>query len=388
VNLATLAVKNVWRNKLRAALTMVGVAIALVAFILLRTVINAWMAGIDYAAKDRLGTRHKISFIMPLPLHYVEEIKQVPGVNGVALAQWFGGKDPNNESSFFATIAVEPSSILDVYPELLVKPEEKQAWIQNKRGALIGDALAKQTHWKPGDRVTLRGTIYPGNWEFEISGIYRAARPSVDRTTFWFHWDYLNDTVEARRKDKVGWIVSRIDNPGRAAEIARAIDAKFEERDAQTLSMSEKALNVSFLGMVSAVLKAIDVVSVVILVIMGLILGNTISMGVRERTHEYGALRAIGFLPRHIALFVLGEAVAIGFLSGVLGLLIGYPFVEQGLGRYLEENMAGFFPYFRIAPATALLALGLAVLLGVVAAAIPAYRAARLNVVDSLRRVG
>jgi putative ABC transport system permease protein len=142
------------------------------------------------------------------------------------------------------------------------------------------------------------------------------------------------------------------------------------------------------MGMFAAVLGAMDLVSIVILLIMMLILGNTVAMGVRERTHEYGVLRAIGFLPRHLASFVLGEAAAIGALGGGLGLLLSYPVVEKGLGRFLEENMSGFFPVFRIDTSTTIQAFVFATLLGLIAAAIPAYRTSKLNVIDALRRVG
>jgi putative ABC transport system permease protein len=390
MNMTGVAVRNLGRNKLRTSLTIAAVMVAIVTFVLLRTVLSAWTAAADHAAKDRVGTRHKVSFIMPMPKRYVQEVQAIPGVQSTALASWFGGKDPQHEQDFFATIAVEPKDFLRVYDEIVVPEDQRESWFQTKTGAIVGDALAKKFGWKPGDRIILNGTIYPGQWEFVISGIYTAARRSVDRASLYFHYDYLNDDPRTQQSthDQVGWIVSRIDDPGRSAEIARAIDAKFEERDIQTLSMSERAMNTSFIGMISAVLKAVDVVSLVILAIMVLILGNTVAMGVRERTHEYGVLRAIGFLPKHLALFVLSEAVAVSTLGGVLGILVSYPFVEKGVGRYLEENMGGFFPFFRIDSQTAVVAVVLAAGLGLVAAALPAYGASKLKVVDALRRTG
>ncbi len=388
MNLGTLAVKNVLRNKTRTIMTVVAVAVALVAFILLQTVLTAWTAAADAAAKDRIASRHKVSWVMSLPLKYVSDIEQVPGVQKAAPFVWFGGKDPNHEDEFFATIAVDPPKFLEVYDEIQVEPAEREEWLQNRRGALVGDVIAKKLGWKVGDKVTIVGQIYGGDWEFHVSGIYTAKRRSVDRSTLWFHWDYLNESLSGRRKDQVGWIVARIDDPGRSAEISKAIDAKFEERDIQTLTMSERALQTSFLGMVSAVLKALNVVSFVILLIMVLILGNTVAMGVRERTNEYGVLRAIGFMPKHIVAFVLGEAVTIGALGAIVGIALSYPMVERGLGRFIEENMGSYFPYFRIAPSTLVTAAVLAMALGLVAAAIPAFRASKLDVVDSLRRVG
>jgi len=388
MRLGVLAVRNVLRNRFRTVLTILGVAMAILTFVLLRTVLTSWTAAVEYSAKDRIGTRHKITFLMQLPKRYIEDIRAVKGVNGATWANWFGGKDPNHENEFFATIAVDPPSFLEVYSEIEVTPEERESWLGNRRGAVVGDVLARKLGWKVGDKVTLQGTIFPGDWEFEISGIYTAKRRSVDRNTFWFHWDYMNDSLPERRKDGIGWIISRIDDPKNVADISKAIDKVFDERDVQTLSMSERALNTSFIGMMGAILTAIDLASLVILAIMVLILGNTIAMGVRERTSEYGVLRAIGFMPRHIAGFVLGEALTIGVIGGLLGLLLSYPMIEQGLGRFLEENMGGFFPYFRIARSTAISAIVLAGVLGMIAAAIPAYRASKINVVDSLRRVG
>jgi len=387
VNLVTVAVKNVARNKLRTLLTVMGIAGLLVFFVLLRTILWSWTAAVEQSASDRIGIRHKVTFIMTLPKRYAEEVKATPGITGVAYANWFGAKDPKNESDFFATIAVDPTDILSVYDEIKVPADQVEAWKQNRRGALVGDVLAKKKGWKVGDKVTLSGTIYPGDWEFEISGIYTSTRASVDRSTFWFHWNYLNESLDPLRRDQVGWIVARISDPGRSAEICRSIDQKFGERDIQTLSMSERALQSSFLGMMSAVLTLIDVLSVVLLAIMTLILGNTIAMGVRERTGEYGVLRAIGFVPRHVILFIVGEAITFGVLGGLLGVLLSYPIVEQGMGRFLEENMGAFFPYFDIQPSIIGLAFGLAVLLSILAAALPAYRASQLKVVDSLRRV-
>jgi putative ABC transport system permease protein len=152
--------------------------------------------------------------------------------------------------------------------------------------------------------------------------------------------------------------------------------------------MTERALNMQFLGAASAILTAMDIVSAVILAIMLLILGNTIAMSVRERTHEYGVLLAVGFRPRHIGGFIIGEGIAIGLLGGVCGLILAYPLVEKGLGRFLEENMGSYFPYFRVPLEVSVLALIICAVLGALAAGIPAYRASRLNAVEALRRLG
>jgi putative ABC transport system permease protein len=388
MTIGAIGLRNVWRNKGRAILTVAGVSVAVIAFLLLRTVLSSWTAAADYAAKDRLGTRHRVTFVLPLPLRYAEQIRQVPGVKAVSYANWFGAKYPQQENSFFGSIAVDTKTFLDVSDEVILPEDQKQTWLADRRGAIIGDALAKQFGWKVGQKVVLQGTIYSGDWEFNIDGIYTATRRSIDRSTFFFHWDYLNESVGADRKDRIGWVQTRVDKPSEAANIAKRIDDVFATQEVPTLTMDEHAMNTSFLGMLSAILKALDFVSIVILVIMGLILGNTIAMGVRERTHEYGVLRAIGFLPKHLVLFVMGEAVAIGIIGGLVGIAVAVPLINQGVGRFLEENMGGFFPYFRVASADAILAGVVAVALACVVAALPAYQASKLNTIDALRRVG
>jgi putative ABC transport system permease protein len=269
-----------------------------------------------------------------------------------------------------------------------VPAAEMASWKADRRGAIVGDVLARKLGVKVGDKYTLAGTIFPGDWEFNVDGIYVATQKSVDRSQLLFHWAYLNENLPERRKDLVGWVISRIDNPSRSAELTVAVDKLFDEKDVQTTTMSERSMNNSFMAAFSAILTALNIVSAIILLIMMLILGNTIAMGVRERTREYGVLRALGFSPRHVATFVIGEALAIGVLAAGLGCALSYPIVQLGMGRWLEENMGSFFPYFRVSIETALVAAGLAVLLGVVSAIIPAMQASKLTIIDALRRVG
>jgi putative ABC transport system permease protein len=344
---------------------------------------------VTYSAKDRLAVRNKISFVIALPRHYVDKVKQVDGVGAVTWMNWFGAKNPKDDKDFFATFATDPQTILLVHDDFTLPEDQKLAWFSDRQGAIVGKSLAKREHWKVGDSVTLRGTIHPGDWKFTIRGIYDGARQGADLSQFLFHWDYVNESYDpgSPRRDRIGWVLLKVKDPERGAAVGAAIDKLFADSDNATMTQSELALNRSFMAMYSAILTALNLVSVVILVIMTLILGNTIAMGVRERTNEYGVLRAIGFLPRHVALFILGEAATIGILGGGLGVLFGSAFVN-GFGKWLEENMAGFFPSFKVTPLTAASAFLLATALGVIASAVPAWRASRLSVIDSLRRVG
>jgi len=387
VTFSSLAVRNLARNRFRVLLTVAGVAVAVLAFLFLRTIIWAWASGGQRAAKDRIVTRHKVTFVMDLPKRYVEDVRQAPHVRDATWANWFGGKDPKHDREFFGTLAVDRATFFDVYDEMKVASDQLDAWKHDRQGLIVGDVLARKLGWKVGDRVALESGIYPGDWQFTVDGIYMAAAKSVDRSTAVFHWDYLNDSLPLNRRDRIGWIVSRVDDPARAADISSSLDRRFEERDTPTLSQDERSFNAAFLGMFATILRAMDIVSGVILAIMTLILGNTIAMGVRERTNEYGVLRAIGFLPGHIAFWVMGEALVMGLLGGLAGLALAWPFINLAVSRFLEENMGSMFPYFRLEPPNALLGVAVAAVLGALAGAIPAWRASRMRVIDAVRRV-
>lgn len=385
MNLLRLGAMGLLRNPLRSGLTVLGVAVAIVTFVLLRTVIWAYNAGAEAAVPDRIVTRHKVTFVMPLPRRYVDVVRETPGVAGATWAAWWGGRKADRPEEFFATFAVDPDTWFTVMDEMKVPSGDLAAWKEDKQGVIVGDLLASKFGWKKGDVVQLESTIYPGEWQFKIDGFYEATRRSVDRQTFIFHWDYFNDGMPADMKEQIGWINARTE--GDPLQVAKGIDRVFDERDVQTITQDEATFQRSFLAGFSAILTAINIVSYVILGIMAMILGNTVAMGVRERTAEYGVLRAIGFLPQHLAVLVLGEAVALGVAGGAVGLLIAYPVVELGIGRFVEENMSGFFPYFRVSAGNAALAFALAVGLSVVASGLSAWQASRLNVVDALRRV-
>jgi putative ABC transport system permease protein len=388
IRLFLIAARNLKRSWFRTIFTVAGATVALIAFMMLRTILWAWTAGQTYAASDRLGTRHKVSFIFQLPKHYIDDVRGVPGVKDATWANWFGAKIPTKPDEFFANLAVDPVSYLRVVDEITISPDEKTRWLGDRQGAVVGRALARKMGWKVGQKVTLEGTIYPGNWEYNIDAIYTASRKSLDESQFFFHWDYLNDTLEADRKDQIGWIMSRITEPSQSGEISASIDRIFDSRDIQTATMSERAMQAGFLAMFSAILTVLDIVSIIILGIMLLILGNTIAMGVRERTREYAVLRAIGFEPWHVRFFVIAEAVTLGILCGAVGVAIAVPFIDNVVGRGIEENMGAWFPYFKLQPSIAGLAFLIAIALATGASLLPSIQAGRVSVTDALRRVG
>ncbi len=386
MSLVRFTLRNSRRAPLRTALTVLAVATTLVAFLLLRSMSRGWTDQVAQTPNNRVVSRHKVSWSQAFPVHYAEEVRKLPGVKDAMGGRWAELKYPKNSDFWFGTTAVEARPFVDMHYELEAPAEQKQAFIANRRGAFVSAELAQQFGWKLGDHIHLEGTFLPGAWDLEIECIAQSTRHGFAHRDVWLHLEYFNEVIPAEERDKLNIISAEIFEPKEGANIARAIDIHFDERDNQTFTQEDQALNAAFVGMFGAILQAIDVVSVLVLGIILLLLGNTVAMGVRERTHEYGVLRAIGFMPKHLAGFVLGEAAALGVIGGVLGLLLSYPVVEKGLSRFVEEEM-NMAPLM-VPTDAAVWAVVLGAILGLLSACLPAYKAARLEVVDSLRRVG
>ncbi|MBA3777396.1 MAG: ABC transporter permease, partial [Betaproteobacteria bacterium] len=275
-----LVVKNAVRHKLRTLLTVVGIVVAITAFGLLRTIVDAWYAGAEATSSARLITRNAISLVFSMPLNYAQKIRQVPGVSAVTWANWFGGVYIT-ERNFFPQFAIDAATYLDMYPEFVMKPEERKAFAVDRAGAIAGRKLAEQHGWKLGDQIPLRGTIYPGTWTFTLRAIYDGVDARTDETQFLFHWHYLNETIKSRFprwRDQTGVYIVEIRDPGQAAEVSQAIDATFKNSLGETLTETEKAFQLGFVAMTEAILLAIEAVSFVVIVIIMAVMANTMAM--------------------------------------------------------------------------------------------------------------
>jgi putative ABC transport system permease protein len=380
-----LVLKNALRHKLRTMLTVIGIVVAITAFGLLRTIVEAWYAGANASSSARLVTRNSISLVFFLPFNYAQRIRQIDGVASVSWANWFGGVYIT-ERNFFPQFAIDAPSYLDMYPEYLLAPEERKAFLVDRQGCIVGRKIAEEYHWKIGDQIPLRGTIYPGTWTFNLRGIYDGADKGTDTSTFFFHWQYLNETVKQRlprRADQIGVFIEQLKDPGDAAAVSAAIDAAFKSSLAETLTETEKAFQLGFVAMTEAILLAIEAVSYVVIVIIMAVMANTMTMTARERGSEYATMKALGFGGGYVALLIAAESLLIALIGGVLGVLLTFP-----LAHAFAEKMGTLFPIFFISGETVAMQVGAALLVGAVAAWWPAWHAARVRIVDGLRAIG
>ncbi|MBJ7310762.1 ABC transporter permease [Rugamonas sp. CCM 8940] len=378
-------VKNALRHRLRTTLTVLGLVVATLSFGLLQTVVNAWYAGAEGASNTTLVTRNKTSLVFPLPLSYQAKLRAVDGVSGVGYANWFGGvyQDPKN---FFAQFAISGQSYLDIYPDYLLPEAERGAFLRDRKGAIVGRKLAQQYGFKVGDVIPIKGTIYPGQWEFVVRGIYDGRQSGTNTATMFFHWDYINESIlktAPRRGNQIGVYVLQIAHAEDAAAISATVDAQFGNSLAETLTETEKAFQLGFVSMSEAIVVAIRVVSFVVILIIMAVMANTMAMSARERLGEYATLKALGFGPGFLASLIFGESMLLALAGAGLGIALLYP-VAAGFAAQLGT----MFPVFEVAPLTVLQQVLAALGIGVVAAIAPTLRAIHVNIVDGLRSIG
>jgi putative ABC transport system permease protein len=380
-----LILRNTLRHRLRTTLTVLGMAIAILSFGLLRTVVDAWYSGVEGSVADRLVTRNAISLIFRLPLAYLNKIKAIPGVKRVTYGFWFGGVYLD-EKNFFPQFAVDLPNYLDIYSEFLIPPEQRQILLKERNACIAGRKLAQRFGWKLGDIITLKGTIFPGNWELVLRAIYQGVEDTTDETRFYFHWDYVNETMKKNFPavaNQVGWFITQVDDIDQASAIAGQIDATFKNSLAETLTESEKAFQMGFVSMTKAIILAIQVVSYVVIAIILIVLANTMAMTARERQEEHAVLKTLGFQGRHLITLIAGESVAIALLGGLVGLIAIFP-----AAHFFRSALGNYFRVFSVSDETLITCLSIALIIGVLAAIFPAWRAARVPIAEGLRRIG
>jgi putative ABC transport system permease protein len=381
-----LIVRNAGRHKLRTALTILGLAIATLAFCVIRTMISSYYASADILPPDRLITRNAVSIIFDLPQAYKERIEKVQGVVSVAYGNWFGGLYKNDQKNFFPNYAVGPDYYMDIYSEFVVPAEDKAQYLKDKAGAIAGARLAERFGWKVGDPIRLTGQIYPGDWDFTLRGIYKGNKPGVDENAFLFHYEYLDEKLKSTIPEMsggVGWYVVKIADPSQGPGISASIDAMFKNSPAETITETEKAFSLGFLAQMDAIITGLRIMSFLIIAIILMVLVNTMAMSARERISEYAVLKTLGFRPYHLGGLILGESLLIALGGGLLGIVLTFPML-QGLGKMLQN----FFSGFEITLITFLLAAMFVFLVGILASFFPIYRAVKIKIVEGLRNVG
>lgn len=371
--------RNLKRKKTRTLLTVGSIAVALFLFGLLVTIDTALNMGVNVAGADRLIVRNKVSLIMPLPLSYQQRMRQIDHVSEATHASWFGGvyQDPKN---FFAQFAIDTKTYRTVFSEFVMPDDQWQAFLDDRQGAVVGRVTAERFDWEVGDRIPIQGTIWPGNWEFNLRAIYDGIQDEADTSQFWFHWEYLEES-RPYGKGTVGWYTVQIDDPDNAVTVAKTIDDRFANSTWETSTETEKDFAAGFAKQVGNIRLIVLSIGGVVMFTLLLVTGTTMAMAVRERTPELGVLKTLGVSDTGVLLLVMAEALLLAVVGGALGLGLAKLFTLGG------DPTKGMLPVFHLGTDKLVIGLVLALFVGLTAGAIPAMDAMRLNIVDALRRV-
>jgi putative ABC transport system permease protein len=373
---------NLLRKKVRLLLTIGSFAVALFLFAFLAVVNDAFQRGADVAGADRLVIINRTSIINTMPLAHRDKILRIPGVKYITHNNWFGGiyKD---EKNFFPQFVIDPENQRQVIPELIVPDDQWNAFVKDRQGAIVGAQTAERFHWKIGDRIPIKTTLYGGGaWEFNLDGIYHGKRPQDDETQFWFQWDYFEEKLSPSMKGQIGWFVLKLDSPDDAVRVSKAIDAEFANSPYETRTETESAFAANWVKQFGNIKFLIVSVGTVVFLTLLLVTGNTMAISVRERTPELAVFKAVGYSDRIVLFFVLAESLLIALIGGGLGLLFSVVAVPV-----LAKALNGLLPSLVLSTSVLAFGIVLAILVGIISGVLPGLNAMHMRVVNALRRV-
>jgi putative ABC transport system permease protein len=342
-------------------------------------VVTTIAAAANFGSARRLVSTNATGLTFTLPIAYGNRLQAVPGVEAVTWANWFGGRYRDGKQ-FFATFAIDPKSYLDIYPEMVIPAEQKEAFLRERTAALVGKHLMETFGWKVGQNVTLQGTIFPGDWTFTIRGVYVPTDPLIGEDVLMFHHEYLEERLN--RPGQAGWYIVKIAQTDRAAAIAKTIDDQFRNSSSATKTGTEQAFNASFATMWGNVSLLMGTIGLAVVFAILLVTANAMMMSARERTREVAVLKTIGFGDGTLFGVVMLEAGVVAVTGAVIGLG-----GAKLLYRATHFNGGGFLPGFDVTGNTLALGSAVALVLMVASGLVPAVRAARLPVVSALRQV-
>ncbi len=381
----SLLLTNVFRNRRRTLLTVSSIGVSLFLIATLLTVLSEFENPPQTPDSAlRLLCRHRVSLANILPSSYRDRIARVEGVEAVIGAMWFGGvyKDPKN---FFAQFAVNPDQLFAVYADIKLPEAQKQAFIQDRTGAIAGETLADRFGWKVGDRIHLQGALFDFDPELTLRGIYTGG--SDEATTFYFHWEYFNEGLKqlfGPEVDFTGFYVIRARSADLVPSVADKIDEEFRNSSSPTKTESERAFVLGFLNMMGNIRFLITSISSVVIFTIILVAANTMAISIRERVREIGILKALGFRRVQVLLLLMGESILLATGGAALGVFAAR-FLYSGVN--MGQVTSGMLQRFYVTPATIALCLSIGLFVGIVSAGIPAWQAARRRVIDAIREV-
>ncbi len=384
---ASLIMANALRNRRRSALAAASIAVALCLLAVLAAAYLAMFGEPEASPAEalRLMTHHKVSITQPMPVSHAARIRQIPGVSDAMVWQWFGGtyRDARDPRNFFARFAVEPTRLFGIRSEIRIPAAQGTAFLRERTGCIVGSRLAARFDWKPGDRVTLVGDIFPVTLELTVVGIYDD--PDNDETLY-FSYEYLRELVKeaGAGADQVGVFSVRVKSLNDVISVADAIDKEFENSPAATETVTERAWQLSFLSFLGNLRLFLSSICGALGFTCLLVCTNTISMAIRERIRELGIMRALGFTQGTLVALTIAESTCLTLVGGTVGLLLA-----QAVCLMIRHSGTAYAVLkLQVTPEVAVISFAAAIILGTTSSLVPAWQASRMKILDALRHTG
>ncbi len=378
MNLATFITKNALRNRRRALLTVISVAISCNLLVTVMTLQRELTIPPESeSASLRLIARNKVSLAQPLPAKQLPTIEKLPGVVAVSPFTYFGGTFRDETITSFAQFAVDPVRFRDLLVEGKIGEGDYDDFIRDRTSCFVGKDTMERYQLKVGDRMRFTGTFYPTDLDLKIAAVYSG---TVDDRNVFFHHKLLDELTGDL--GTVGTWYVRVESAAAANDVITRIDKAFENSSAEVRTETERAFQMSFMSMLGNVKMLTMSISAVVVFTLVLVTVSTMSMAIRERFRELAVLKAIGFQRRELFGFILAESfglAALGALVGIGGAWLFWTHVN------LQKLTNGFLIYFEVTPR--IMATGgiVAALLGILAAIGPSISVARTSVVEGLK---
>ncbi|MHB8404693.1 MAG: ABC transporter permease [Gammaproteobacteria bacterium] len=382
----TLIWMNFRRNKGKKILTLLSLLIAFVLFGLLMAVKSGMTyASISQFSARRLLTGSKVVEFGPMPVAYAERIAQVPGVEAVTYNGFMAGNF-QSPSNFFNVVPVPAQSLFRVYPDFIVPPAQRRAWLQDRTGVLVTPTLLQQFGWNIGEKVPVQTQMKQkdgsSTWYMTIDGVItnRAHRQAFGPTMF-MHYSYY-DQARAVGEGTVYGFAELLSNAQEAGRVSQAIDDLFTNASPQTRTVPAEASAHNIYAQAGNIGAIVTDVAIAVFFSMMLIVGAIMLHSTRERLSEFAVLRALGFGRATVTGIVVGEAIFTCLVGGIAGLIVAF-LLTQALKGDVTQVLSGF----SLSAIAIGIGVGLMILFGLVASVLPALQLSRLSVHEALGRI-
>lgn len=396
------ATRNLRRNRNRTLVALLTVASGLIAYLLAggfiewifenmrESTIRSQLGHIQIVRPGYFekGIADPYSFLLPAKSSEIEAIKQSPEVTSVAQRLTFSGLSSYGDTTVsFIGEGIEPDHEAVISDQIHIR-SGKNLNQDDEKAALLGEGLAKNLGVGPGDTIVLLVTAAngtPNAIELKVSGIFFTSAKEFDDSALRIPINFARKLM--RVQGATSWVLLLKDtkNTGQAVEQLRA------SLPANTFEVTPWTDLADFYNKTVVLFgKQINLMKSIIALIIILTISNTQTMSVLERTTEIGTIMAIGFRRSQVLRMFIIEGILIGIFGGIVGITLGYGIAEIlsfiGIPMPPPPGMeTGFTAQINVTFTLAMDALALAFVTTLIASIMPAWKASRMNIVDSLR---